>query len=111
MVYSNKIICALLVAGAALCGCSQQDDIEMSNKEVAAEDCANVVFKLQTNAATAIGTRSSAEDSYIHVQGTADEYKVNNARVYLFDAPTKLFVKSILLTNISYNSTHILILV
>ncbi len=106
MVYSNKIICALLVAGAALCGCSQQDDIEMNdNKEVAAEDCAYVVFKLQTNAATAIGTRSSAEDSYNYVQGTAEEYKVNNARVYLFDAPTKLFAKSILLTNLTRSGT------
>ena len=41
------------------------------------------------------------EDSYVHVQGSIDEYKVNVARVYLFDNITKLFVKSVPLSNIT----------
>ena len=47
-----------------------------------------------------MGTRS-VEDSYEHVQGTPEEYQVNNARVYLFDTATKMFVKSVELTNLT----------
>ena len=97
----TKIVCALLFAGAVVCGCSQNEDIEPADVNHSAQhDGANVVFRLQTNAAATTATRS-AEDSYNHVQGTPDEYKVNNARVYLFDAPTKLFVKSILLSSLT----------
>ena len=101
MIYSNKTICALLLSGVFLCGCSQRDDIEVTDDNaVETQAQATVVFRLQTNTSSTVATRS-AEDSYNHVQGTADEYKVNSARVYLFDAPTKLFVKSILLTNVT----------
>ncbi len=99
MFYSNKTIFALLLTGAVFCGCSQQDDVEVINNSPETRETANVVFRLQTNTST---TTRGVEDSYTHVQGTADEYKVNNARVYLFDAPTKLFVKSVLLTNLTY---------
>ena len=105
MLHPHKTICALLFIASALCGCTQREDIEIPGTPgtgVSTREDANVVFRLQTN--TSSMTRS-AEDSYIHVQGTADEYKVNNARVYLFDAPTKLFVKSILLTNLTRSGT------
>lgn len=103
MFYSNKTIFALLLTGAVLCGCNQRDVIEGydDNHEVA-QETANVMFRLQTNTSN---TTRSVEDSYTHVQGTANEYKVNSARVYLFDAPTKLFVKSILLTNLTYSGS------
>ena len=101
MIYSRKTIYALLVLGIALCGCSQRDDIANGGNEgTEAQDGVNVVFRLQTNGLTSLTTRST-EDSYSHVQGTAEEYKVNSARVYLFDAPTKLFAKSVLLTNLT----------
>ena len=118
MFHSRKTIYALLLAGIVLCGCSQRDEIAVDNNSVVeTEDGVNVVFRLQTNGLTSLTTRS-AEDSYSHVQGTAEEYKVNNARVYLFDAPTKLFVKSVLLTdlkragsdvngNIIYEAEHV----
>lgn len=100
MFQSKKTIYALLMACATLCGCSQSKDVDVTDSPngVETEETANVVFQLQAN--TSPATRS-VEDSYSHVQGTADEYLVNNARVYLFDAPTKLFVKSILLTNLT----------
>ena len=101
MDYSKKIFYMLLLTSAVLCGCSQSEEAEVNNPQnVTTQDEAGVVFHLQANISSAIATRG-AEDSYSYVQGTADEYKVNNARVYLFDAPTKLFVKSILLTNLS----------
>lgn len=99
MYHSKKIICALLVATALCCGCSQRDDMVGDVQETVQSQEAMVTFRLQTNATTLPGTRS-AEDSYTHVQGTADEYKVTTARVYLFDAPTKLFAKTVVLTGL-----------
>lgn len=100
MVKTTNTFFAMMLAAATLCGCSQNEDMEAGNTGVADQNNANVVFKLYTNASAPPATRS-AEDSYVHVQGTADEYRVDNARVYLFDAPTKLFVKSIMLTNLT----------
>jgi hypothetical protein len=101
MFHSRKTIYALLLIGTALCGCSQREDIVLNeNNVVETQEGVNVVFRLQTNGLTSSLTRS-AEDSYSHVQGTADEYQVNNARVYFYDAPTKLFVKSVQLTNLT----------
>jgi hypothetical protein len=118
MYYSRKTICALMFAVAALSGCSQRDDMTVVDDDVVAEQNeAAVVFRLQTNGLASVSTRS-AEDSYTHVQGTADEYQVNNACVYLFDASTKLLVKSVALTkltrtgsdangNIVYETEHV----
>jgi hypothetical protein len=99
---SNKSIYALLLAVAALFGCSQSEDI-VSNSQSEEHDNVGVVFRLQTDVSSP--TTRSAEDSYTHVQGVPDEYKVSSARIYLFDAPTKLFVKSILLTDIKRTGT------
>ena len=104
MIYSNKSFYALLLAGAVLCGCCHSNDLEENVSEVVTGEVGNVVFRLQSNASDMLTTRS-VEDSYAHVQGTADEYKVNNAWVYLFDAPTKLFVKSIQLSNLTRQGT------
>jgi hypothetical protein len=106
MFQSIKFIFALLLASAVVCSCSQREDIDDAvdtNTENTVEE-ASVVFRLQANAPTALTTRS-VEDSYNHVQGTQEEYQVNNARIYLFDAPTKLFVKSIMLTNLTRTGT------
>ena len=99
MYHSNKTIATLLLFGAFLSGCSQYEK-NYVGEEVPKEETTGIIFRFRTNASDNSLTRS-AEDSYTHVQGTPDEYKVNNARVYLFDAPTKLFVKSILLTNLT----------
>jgi hypothetical protein len=104
MLHSKRFTYALLLAGAVLSGCSQREDTDFEDQQVTTQETANVVFQLLTNAPSSSLTRS-AEDSYSHIQGTAEEYKVNNARVYLFDAPTKLFVKSILLTNLTRSGT------
>jgi hypothetical protein len=85
--------------------CSQQDDIisndtpnEVTPTEVTKGNI-KVVFRMQSNPSAP--TTRSAEDSYVHTQGTPEEYKVNSARVYLFDSPTKLLVKSFLLSNLT----------
>lgn len=124
MFYSKKTVSALLFTCAILCGCSQSDDVidTTPSTSVEQEGEASIVFRFQTNTSNSLTTRaaaeSTAEDSYEHIQGTPDEYKVENARVYLFDAPTKLFVKSMLLTkltrvgsdtqgNIVYETEHV----
>lgn len=103
MLQLKQIFYPLLVATAFLCSCSQTDDLTVndSNQEQTVED-SKVVFRLRSN--TSASTRS-AEDSYTHVQGTADEYKVNVARVYFYDNKTKLFVKSAVLSGITFYGT------
>lgn len=96
MIKSKKISQLLVMAVTVLCSCSQADDVVVNGNDEAAKE-GNVVFQLQSNLSNV--TRS-AEDSYVHVQGSVDEYKVNVARVYLFDNTTKLFAKSFPLTNI-----------
>lgn len=105
MINSKNAIYALLLTGAVICGCTQEDNLAVNeeSKEVV-EETANVRFQLLANTSPTTTTRS-VEDSYNHIQGTADEQKVNNARVYLFDAPTKLFVKSFQLTNLTRKGT------
>lgn len=99
MYHPNKTIAALLLFGAMLSGCSQYEDI-YDNNEVAKEKVDGVMFRLRTNTSNDPFTRS-AEDSYTHEQGTPDEYKVNSAKVYLFDALTKLFVKKFEVKNLT----------
>ncbi len=103
MFTSKKSIYVLFLAAISLCGCSQREEfLNDSISENAFTDSANVIFRLQANTSATV---RSAEDSYTHVQGTVEEYQVNNARVYLFDSPSKLFVKSVLLTNLKRSGT------
>jgi len=99
----KKFLHPLFVATVLLCSCGQTEEVTVddSKKGYTPED-SKVVFRLQSNSSTA--TRS-AEDSYNHVQGTADEYKVNSARVYFFDNMTKLLAKSVQLSGITFFGT------
>ena len=97
MFNSTKISQLLVVAVAFLCSCSQTDDVAVGGSNETLKE-GNIVFRLQSNSSN---TTRSAEDSYEHVQGTVDEYKVNVARVYFFDNVTKHFAKSVPLTNIT----------
>lgn len=104
MVHSNKMIYALLLAVAILCGCSQREEEDkgglVDNSQL---ETAYVQFVLEANGS--VITTRSPEDSYSYVQGTAEEYKVNTARVYLFDSATRLFVKSVQLTGLTRTGT------
>lgn len=101
MLHSTKISQLLVMAVAVLCSCSQADDIAVNDSNETVKE-GTVVFQLQSNTTN---TTRSTEDSYVHVQGSVDEYKVNVARVYLFDNITKLFVKSVPLTNIKHQGS------
>lgn len=96
----NKIVHPLFIATLLFFSCSQAEDDAISDSR--SQENSNVVFRLQSNFSSV--TRS-VEDSYSHVQGTADEYKVNNATVYFFDNTTKLFVKSVQLSGITFQGT------
>ena len=107
MYHSNKTITTLLLFVAVLFCCCQHEDIDANdNNDVSKQDNAGIVFRLRTNVSNDPFTRG-VEDSYAHEQGTPEEYKVNNARVYLFDAPTKLFVKSFMLTNLTRSGSDV----
>lgn len=104
MFHYNKIHYLFLLPAFVLCGCSQTDTITNSQDgEEATQDSHSVVFRLQSN--TSAMTRS-AEDSYSYIQGTADEYQVNTARVYLFNHKTRLLAKSVQLTQLTYYGTN-----
>ena len=96
----NKSTCTLLLAAAFLSvGCqSERTAAEGGRDSLELKDCANVVFCLQAN--TAGPSTRGVEDSYEYIQGVPAEYAVNKAQVYLFDAPTKLFVKSFALSGL-----------
>lgn len=107
MAHSNKLFYAFLLAVAVLCGCSQREEVEDAGPtDLNKSETAVVRFMLQTNGSVSSTTRSP-EDSYSYAQGTAEEYKVNNARVYLFDTATKLFVKSVLLSGLTRSGTDV----
>lgn len=98
----KQILHPLFIATVLLCSCSQTEDVTVDENKVKTPDDSKVVLRLQSNSSTA--TRST-EDSYVHVQGTADEYKVNSARVYFFDNMTKLLAKSVQLSGITFFGT------
>lgn len=100
MLKINKNIYALLFAATTFWGCSQSEDLEVNGNEAGSMGTTEVIFRLQTNISSSSVTRGT-EDSYEHIQGTPEEYKVNNARVYLYDAPTKLLVKSVALSDLA----------
>ena len=105
MAHSNKLFYAFLLAVAVLCGCSQREEEDNGGPTDNGQlETAYVQFLLQANGSALSATRSS-EDSYSYVQGTPEEYKVNNARVYLYDTATKLFVKSVQLTGLTRSGT------
>jgi len=107
------------MAAAVLCGCSSQDEASDSGSSPEQAEMVSVVFRLQSNSSTVSLTRT-AEDSYSHVQGTADEYAVKNARVYMYDNTSKHITQSLELTNlkqsgvdsdgnVTYESDHVLV--
>ena len=98
MFYSRKFAQLLILAVAMFYSCSQSEDTIVNDTNEAAKE-GNVVFLLQSN--TTCTTRGGVDDSYVYEQGSPDEFKVNVARVYLFDNATKLFVKSVPLTNLT----------
>lgn len=96
----QRITSIIFLTAALLCSCSQKDDFVADDYTTAeaTEENVGIVFRLQSSQTT---TTRSAEDSHNYVQGSADEYKVNTARVYLYDNTTKLFAKTFVLKNIT----------
>lgn len=89
----------VLALMAIFCGCSQNTVEPVQPTQEVSEG--NVVFKFKTSAVSAIATRSTAETSNILEPGSASEYAVNNVTVYLYDAKSKLFAKSLGLHNLN----------
>lgn len=102
MIQLKKILHPLLFAIVFLCSCSQTEEVTVNDSKEKKTEDSKVVLRLQSNFSTA--TRS-AEDSHEYSQGTADEYKVNSARVYFFDHTTKLLAKSAQLSGITFFGT------
>lgn len=93
MFHFRKIALPLFIATVLLSSCSQSDSLiaEDTNKETArVQDGCDVIFRMQSNYSST--TRSSIEEGDSTSLGTENEYKVNNAIVYLFDSSTKKLV-------------------
>ncbi len=108
----KTIFPALALAMTVMCGCSNNDDVlggtngektSISGEEVEVE------FLLKSNNSSAdlqSSRRASAEDSENYSKGTAEEYTVKSARVYLYDNNTKSFVTRVDLSNITEVSSN-----
>lgn len=100
MIPIKRIASAMLIITATLCGCSQHDefveDIDNNNPDNLNE--VPIVFQLEPNYSSS--TRS-VDDSFDPRMGKPEEQQVNNVRIYLFDAPTGLFVKSVFFTKLT----------
>ena len=104
MLRLNRTFYVLLLAATMVCGCSQHEESEVTDSGSETRTT-GIVFRLQANGTSA--TTRSVEDSGNYLQGDDKEYWVYNARVYLYDSPTKLFVKSIQLKiNYENNGTQ-----
>lgn len=86
----NKIFLSFLLA-AAMTGCINDADIDSDNPAPPVVQKGGVVFSFTVPNSS--GGRS-VEDSGIYDKGSADEYKMNNVRIYLFNSTTKNIVKS-----------------
>ena len=98
----KQILHPLFIATVLLCSCSQTEDVTVNDSKENKPEDSKVVLRLQSNSSSV--TRS-AEDSHEYSQGTADEYKVNSAKVYFFDHTTKLIAKIAQLTGITFFGT------
>ncbi|MDO4165057.1 MAG: Mfa1 family fimbria major subunit [Bacteroides sp.] len=85
---SNKLFYSLVLA-FALTGCINDEDVTVTDGST---DSSTSVSNLRVAFAvpnTSNGTRATAEDSGEYEEGTADEYRVNNVTLYLFDSDSK----------------------
>ena len=106
MFYSGKINSLLAIAVAVLCSCSQVDEIDIADTAQEKVEDAKVVFRLKSNTTSVTRSTSTVEDSYEDpIPAYPAEYRVNTARVYFFNSATKLFAKSVNLTNIKESKT------
>lgn len=87
---TNKIFLSFLFA-AAMTGCINDADIDTDQNTPPVVQKGGVVFSFVVPNST---SGRSVEDSGIYQQGSPDEYKLNNVRIYLFNSATKNIVKS-----------------
>lgn len=90
---TSKLIASLLFA-AAMTSCINDADV-LNDPDItppANKGDGNIKFSFVVPN-SAIGSKS-VEDSGIYEQGSADEYKVSNVRVYLFNSESQNIVKS-----------------
>jgi len=102
----KTIFPALALAMTVMCGCSNNDDVlggtDGEKSSISGEEV-EVEFLLKSNNSSTDlqnSRRASAEDSGNYSKGTAEEYTVKSARVYLYDNNTKNFVTRVDLSNI-----------
>lgn len=88
----NKFFFSFLIA-AGMVGCINDAEVEDGSvTPPISENGKGIVFSFVVPNSSA--SSRSAEDSGIHDQGSSDEYKINNVRLYLFYSDSKNIAKS-----------------
>ena len=93
----NKKLLLSFVLAAAMTGCINDSDVPSENGDNPAPEVkgGNMEISFVVPNSSNGSRAASAEDSGIYDQGTAEEYKVSNVTLYLFDSSSKNLVTTI----------------
>ena len=96
----NKKLLLSFALAAAMTGCINDADVPSGNGDNPAPGGrgGNMEISFVVPNSSNGNRAASAEDSGIYDQGTAEEYKVNNVTLYLFDSSSKNLVTTINVT-------------
>ena len=93
----NKKLLLSFALAAAMTGCINDSDVPSENGDNPAPEVkgGNMEISFVVPNSSNGSRAASAEDSGIYDQGTAEEYKVSNVTLYLFDSSSKNLVTTI----------------
>ena len=93
----NKKLLLSFALAAAMTGCINDADVPSGNGDNPAPGArgGNMEISFVVPNSSNGSRAASAEDSGIYDQGTAEEYKVSNVTLYLFDSSSKNLVTTI----------------
>ncbi len=94
---------ALCLCAVALGSCVKDADVISSDSVQAATE-GNTSFEFVIQNAETTKVTGTVEDSGVHDQGIAEEYKVNNVDIYLFDTASGILVDIYSLESIALSS-------
>ena len=90
-------VLAILTLAAAMTGCINDADVPSGNGDNPATGArgGNMEISFLVPNSSNGSRAASAEDSGVYEDGTAEEYKVSNVTLYLFDSSSKNLVTTI----------------
>ena len=93
----NKKLLLSFALAAAMAGCINDADVPSGNGDnpISGAKGGNMEISFVVPNSSNGSRAASAEDSGVYEDGTAEEYKVSNVKLYLFDSSSKNFVTTL----------------